>query len=183
LREVVATNFAVVSLNDLFAVGLGFDFAGAFILASGLLGASKGFAYRLTQSRNTLSWANVRAAEDRADGIAGTMLLVIGFTVQAVTYILIIGQGSARQTGGAWAYIVSAACVLITAGAAILWARRTRWRRIRRFLVELAHYDLGGTRHESPDISELITYGRILERGPFPDEDSSAYGRRVWEVA
>ncbi len=151
MSTVLATHHALVSLSDAFAVGVGFDFAGAFLLARGLLVPPADFAHRITQSSNTSSWVNVRAAEDRANGVTGVVLLAIGFGVQAIAYVLTIGYGS-RQTGGAWASIIAAACAVAAfgLGLAVPWAMRTRWWLIRRFLVELARYDMGGTRHESP---------------------------------
>jgi hypothetical protein len=65
----------------------------------------------------------------------------------------------------------------------------TRWPRIRKFLVELAHYDRNNTRHELPDLHELRTYGQILKRGPKVldeangrEEDPLEYAKRVWKV-
>jgi hypothetical protein len=141
------------------------------------------FAYRITRSFNTSSWVNVRAAEDRANGVTGVVLLAIGFGVQAIAYVLIIGYGS-RQTGGAWASMIAAACAVAAFGLGLTVPRvmGTRWWLVRRFLVELARYDMGGTRHESPDLSELMRYGKILGRDSLPDEDPSAYARRVWKL-
>jgi hypothetical protein len=174
-------NHGLVSVSDLFAIGLGFDFAGAFLLARGLLGGPADFAHRFTQARNTLSWANVRAAEDRANGVAGVAPLAIGFAIQALAYVLLIGYGSG-QTGGAWAAVIAAACALAAFGLTLVWYKAAYWRLVRKFLIELAHYDNGGNRRQSPDSAELMMYGKILGRDQLPGEDPSAYARRVWRI-
>ena len=57
-------HLSIVSIYDLFAVGLGFDFTGAILLAKGLLIRPAELMYRMVQSRNTFAKDNVRAAED-----------------------------------------------------------------------------------------------------------------------
>jgi hypothetical protein len=184
MSTLASADHALVSWSDLSAMGLGLDFAGAFLLARGLLmQRPSDFAHRLIQSRNTPSWTNVRAAEDRADGVVGVAPLVLGFALQALANILTIGQGSLRQTGGVRAYIIAIACVATAAGATLLCARPIRWRFVRRFLIELARYDdVSGARRESPNLSELMMYGQILGHGRLPGDDPSAYARRVWKV-
>jgi hypothetical protein len=181
VSTVVATNYSLLSVSDLFALGLGLDFGGALLLARGLLGGPAAFTHRLTQSRNTLSWANVRAAEDRANGVAGVIPLVIGFAIQAIAYVSVIGYGSG-QTRGAWAAVIAAACAAAGFGATLVWYKVIYRRFVRQYLVELAHYDLGGNRNPSPDLAELMTYGKILGQDQLPGEDPSAYAIRVWGI-
>jgi hypothetical protein len=60
---------ALGGYTDLFAAGLGFDIAGAYLLAQGLLTCPKSLSARLATSQHSTSWANVRAAEDYASGM------------------------------------------------------------------------------------------------------------------
>jgi len=149
---------AVAGFNDLFAVGLGCDLAGAYLLAQGLL-TSPDAEYRRTMSQNSFASWNVRAAEDRADGRAGVIGLCTGFLLQAVAYVLQIG-GVSSHTNGTGAGVVAAVCVAAGLTAVLAFARTTRWPWTRSYLVEVAHYDYQG-RQDTPDGQELYRYARI----------------------
>lgn len=67
-----------MAYTDLFAAGLGFDIAGAYLVAKGLLTPPEKFAQRLVRAGQTFAHANVRAAEDYADGRVGVAALWLG---------------------------------------------------------------------------------------------------------
>ena len=113
--------------------------------------------------------------------------LCLGFSVQAIAYVVVIGHGSAR-TGGVAAYLVAALCAIGVVGLTLALSRNLRWLRFRAFLVEVARYDGAGDRGE-PDLSELARYGRILGKGPSglnantgQVEDLQKYTKRIWKV-
>lgn len=78
-----------------------------------------------------------------------------------MAYVLQSG-GAPSSGGGAWAYVVAAGCGLVTLALTYGAAQRTRWWRIRRFLIEVARWDQDGKRHDAPDANELTQYGRLL---------------------
>ena len=173
---------AVVSPSDLFAVGIGFDFAGAIVLAQGLHVSAREFARRIKMSRNTLAWTNVFRAEDSVDAILGMIALAFGFLVQAIAYVLVIG-GSFTPTGGGLAYLVAALCAVVFGVSAYVAAKILHKPLLRRYLVEFAHYQrYPEGRSDSPDIQELADYGRVLGYEQRPEETSAMYINRVWKL-
>src|ERR1700744_3276570 len=98
---------AWISLINWQACGIGFAFGGSIVLAIGLLSGARSYALRMTRSGNTNSWQNVQAAENRADAQTGVVALVIGFGIQAITTIYIVGHASPLPSGG-WSYVVTA---------------------------------------------------------------------------
>jgi hypothetical protein len=83
---------ALLSVEDLFTAGIGFDVVGAVLLGKGLLvsstqqfrkGASGWGGYSFAQA---LSWS-----ADWVDASFGAAWLVIGFLLQAVGYALVVG--------------------------------------------------------------------------------------------
>src|SRR5436309_2458720 len=91
---------ATVAVTDLFAVGLGCEFAGAVALVRGLVTSARDFSVRFARSRNTFNWWNVQVAEGRADSLVGVGAIAVGFLVQAVAYVLQVGGWGTRPTGG-----------------------------------------------------------------------------------
>jgi hypothetical protein len=173
---------SVVAYSDVFAAGLGFDIAGAVLVAKGLITPANEYAGQVAQSRNSFAWARVRAATDYADGRAGVIALGGGFAFQALGYALSIG-GVSANTKGSTASVIA---VAFTAAAILLtWlaARRTRWPLTRTYLVELAHVDNWGNRHDAPDGQELMLYADVLRRLPENERyDLKKHCRLTWKV-
>jgi hypothetical protein len=176
-----------MSVYDLFAIGLGLDFAGAALLAKGLLSSPSDVVHRMVNTRNTFAMDIVRAAEDRADGEAGVAALCLGFLIQTIAYVVILDI-RARTAEGASASLVAGSSAVVAAALVLTIGRSFRWLRVRAFLVEVAR-DSGAGRRDQPDVHELATYGRILKRGPRilnssngQEEDLDQYAHRVWKV-
>lgn len=127
---------ALVSYYDVFPVGLGLDLAGAALLARGLFTRPRDVAKSIKESRNSLSRFNVRAAQDRADGV-GALVLFAGFAMQGLGYVLYIGGVMSKTHGSGAGWI---AVALLVVGFAVGFAARRvrRSQQIRRYLVELA---------------------------------------------
>ena len=170
--------------SDLFPAGLGFDITGAYLLAQGLITEADEYSQRFLKSRHSFARFNVRAAEDFADGKAGVLALVTGFLLQAVAYVLSVG-GAASHTRGAGAGIIAGLCTVGAIAIAYGLARATRWRWVRQWLVECAHWDeFQGGRRDVPNLQELMLYGQILDRtrpDDYADPDSGRrHALRVW---
>ena len=77
---------SVLQVTDLFAVGIGFDIAGAYLLARGLLISPHGLWVRFT-----IAGADTRfvdEAKDRVMAVVGLGALASGFVIQAFGYAL-----------------------------------------------------------------------------------------------
>jgi hypothetical protein len=145
----------------------------------------------MTRAGNSNSNVNVRTAEDRADAEFGISSLVVGFAIQAGVAVWSTGHAPASASGG-WSYLVTAGWLAVPVALVLIVARRTRWRRIRNYLIELARYaDQTGEHFDDPSIRELESYGRILEdEGRARQYDEAAedyetaedYAVRVWKV-
>jgi hypothetical protein len=175
---------SVAGYTDLFAAGPGFDITGAYLVAKGLLTPPDEFAQQFAKSGNTFAWANVRAANDHADGVAGVGALCFGFLLQAIGYVLQIG-GVSSHTDGTWASVLAVSFAAAATGLTYTLARKTRWARVRPYLVRLAHFDRWGTLQDAPNGGDLLLYSEIL--GLLPEAERYGDGatrhfQRVWHV-
>lgn len=172
-----------VSLVNWQACGIGLAFGGSIVLALGLLSGAPAFAVRMVRSRNSNAWQCVQVAENRADAQTGVLALVIGFGIQAITTVWIVGHAGPSLSGG-WSYLVTVCWVVIP--AVIVWwlDRMTQWFWVRRYLVKLAHYGNDGIYRDRPDAHDLTLYGNVIGEGRHKllDESDDDYLRRVWNV-
>lgn len=125
----------LLSLTDLFMVGLGFDIAGAVLLLRGLL-LSPGAIASLHTWYGIEVGATLERAENRVDGFYGGFGLVTGFFLQAVGYAAEL-SGAEGATGSGRlliALLLSAASAL---GVALLYFA-TRETVLKRTLVAVA---------------------------------------------
>jgi hypothetical protein len=170
-------------IQDLFVAGAGFDIAGAYFLARGLLTSPEQASQMQIQGGNSFARFTVRAAEDYADGRVGIVGLLIGFIVQASAYVL-SAPGSARLASSI-ATVVG--LVASTTGAILLVIAIGRFARPRlrnRWLLETARIDSLGFRHADPSGQELFTYGRVLNIRAYQEEfvDNASYAWRVFKT-
>lgn len=135
---------SALGTNDLFAAGIGFDIAGAYVLATGLMLEPR-LLLEQGQSRWDYNIANiVEACRDRARGEVGISALVIGFLLQLLGYLASIEnlkRGSGWQ-GELVALVLVAAAV---GGVVLLVAPRVVERETRRLLVKVAKEHTGGS--------------------------------------
>ncbi len=171
----------LLSVDDLFVVGLGLEIAGAFILGRGLLNSPQDMM-RLSGTYFTANPASqVRQAQDRVDGQFGLLALVAGFGIQAFGYALLLGIGSVPEPSLGRAFVAAALAVLSAAAVFAVWLS-TRWTLLRRGLVRVAHFDLDKGEQEAPDGRRLRSYGLLLGKPKRDDESDTDYARRVWNV-
>lgn len=87
---------------DLLAIGLGFDIAGAYILARGLFASETQIALTSAKRVGYSSVLAFRSAQDRVDGYIGLATLVLGFAIQTVGYVVVLAVGGRRAEPGFW---------------------------------------------------------------------------------
>lgn len=129
------------TLEDLFAAGLGFEIAGACLLALGLLASPRQIADAMDLWHGGNSYWGLAAIDDRINGGAGLLFLGIGFLLQAVGYAAIVARPLPEQPGG-WQEAVGALAFLalgfcLAAVSARAWRRRRRMRSV----VDVSRYD------------------------------------------
>jgi hypothetical protein len=172
----------VLSVEHLFVAGLGFDVAGAYLVSRGLLARISQIAtlgatmYALEKPRATY------AVEDRIRGTVGLVALVLGFSLQAIGYILYLG-GDKVEFGTEPSIL--AACLGIGIAVAVPLGERLarpRWRD--RLLVQVARFDWEGGKElrERPVDHVLRAFGEQTDRAKMPDESDVEYCARVFRV-
>ncbi len=173
------------SIDDLFLAGIGLDVAGAYLLGRGLLTEPATILRKATPYWNFSAPVALAQAEDRVDAIAGIVVLLVGFGLQALAYTVSIGFGLGPGRGWERAVTALSASVIVGAtGLALAYA--TRWRRLRRFLIELARYGKTGHRHRNPSAARLQTFGFELGKSALEKEvlpgGPRLYAARVFGV-
>jgi hypothetical protein len=173
----------MLSVEHLFLGGLGFDIAGAYLVSRGLLQPLPQLA---TQGG---TWYSVEqpqapyAVEDRIRGTVGLVSLVVGFTLQAVGYGLVLAKSEIEY--GTTAAIVGllialAVAVIVPVGERLV---RPAWRD--RILVKLARFDFdtgGQDLRLRPVAHVLRAFGTATGRPKCDEEDDVCYCLRVFEV-
>lgn len=172
-------------ISDLFALGLGCDFVGAYLLGRGLLVSPGTIVGRSTPQYDFQVKLALGQAEDRVDAMAGIASLLAGFAIQAAGYALELARSSAVGTA-ADAGLLAGIAIVVAAGLLLVWERALRWPTLRRALIELSRWD-SGTRHDLPSASRLQDFGMALGIGGSAREvmpgGPPLYARRVFGVA
>jgi hypothetical protein len=126
------------------------------------------------------------AAEDRVDAWFGVGVLIVGYFLQAVGYVLELAADNDVRNSGARA-VTAALLLVVTILAAWLAWRWTRSRRLRKVLIEMAHWRAPNVR-QPPDRDPLPNAERLAAwaeyRGKARDdaEDDRSYVKRVFRV-
>lgn len=120
-------------------------------------------------AQHQLKPIQVRAATDLVDGGVGLFSLLVGFMLQAIGYIVLLGRDEPGSLGLDGAIVGG---LLLVVGVAIPWLL---WWLVRRrllvwYLRELAHYDDRGDRRDHPSMDGLVAYGEIVGEERRPDE-------------
>jgi len=101
---------SVLTVQDLFAIGLGLDLAGGYLVARGLLASDEDMA-----TRNTFygmgAQATVSRASDRVDATFGLAYLGSGFGLQIIGYVAEEAGVPSDRTGAARAVFFAALTV------------------------------------------------------------------------
>jgi hypothetical protein len=135
------------------------------------------------QGRNSFARFDARLGEDYADGLLGGLSLFVGFSLQAIGYVLVAHGGSeaARSPGG---YLVLVGSGVAAFGLTWFAAGKLRPRIRNQWLIEYARFDDYGYRHELPNGRVLFMLGRVLDSPPLMSEVSGGaeYARRVFNA-
>lgn len=118
----------ILSLEDFFGAGIGFDLAGACLVALGLLSTPRQIADSMDLFREGNAYQALAALDDRINGESGLCFLAAGFLLQAIGYVDTTGR-SGVANGGGWAAVGVALWIVIAFAAAAVGARFWRhWR-------------------------------------------------------
>jgi hypothetical protein len=171
---------AAFHVTDLFAVGIGFDIAGAYLLARGLLLTPYGLWVRFT-----LAGAGTRfvdEARDRAMAVVGLAALVFGFMIQALGYALSLAVEPPAGKSVTSA-LVAVGLATLAALAIVSGERITRRRRLRSLFVAIARADTTGDGPAgAPTVRILVTGAPEIGVDRETDESDEAYARRAFGV-
>jgi len=171
-------------IEDLFAVGLGFDVAGAYLLARGLLATPIQIVTRARSHWDISPVLLVTQARDRVDGLVGLVALVVGFTLQALAYALTLG-GLGGGEGDTRRGLVALALSIAAAGLVFIVWKLLGWKLLRKTLIDVAcvnYYKKPTEVRSKPYGGTLVMLGEELGHRFAEDESSPAYVRRVWGV-
>jgi hypothetical protein len=165
--------------EDLFAVGIGFDIAGAVLVAWGLLAGPRKMALRAGSYYGSNPNAAVGLIEDRVRGDVGVVALVLGFSLQAAAYAVTVAAG--HLTPGTLGGIIASAAV--PAALILLGERWTHDRRARRLMVRVARYDSKRNEMDAePSASALAGIGKAYGLDRRGGESDADYIRRHFGV-
>jgi hypothetical protein len=178
----------LLSLTDLFLIGLALDLVGAVALARGLLASPQLIVLR---SRYGAILVDVpintpqviAEVEDRLAARAGIVSLALGFGLQAVGYLLSVA-GVESATSGTRAVVAAGLAGLAAAGAVGL-IRRTRPALLRRGLVAVAlETERYWREHRSPATGYFLLEqaAEQLNCASEGAEDGPSHVRRVFTI-
>jgi len=169
----------VLASEDLFLVGLGFDIAGALVLARGVLMRLPAIS-RLGARKAVVPLDHAAALlRSRAEAEVGVVLLCGGFAVQAVGYGLTLSLGASSPS--VLKALVGVALGLASLGAGLGLAKLTIKRRLKRLALRFAQTDpTTGIAAGAPSATQLGFFGKALGYEPSADETSDDYALRVF---
>lgn len=169
-----------LALQDFFAIGLGLDLAGGYLVARGLLTSDADMA----TARTFAGWGaqmTVMRARDRIDATFGLLYLGFGFLLQIVGYAAQLARPhTVRPSRGA-----AVGFLLLTAAAlalALLAHSRAAPGRVRALALRVTLLDGNALPRELPAARELLDLGVELGDDAREGESYGAYARRVWGI-
>jgi hypothetical protein len=173
----------IVSVEDLFVAGLGFDIAGAYLVSRGLLAPGPKIAQKATTYWGGSPHTMVAAAEDRVAGVFGLCSLVFGFALQGTAYFLVIAGASIGDHGIAQA-TVAATLAWLPVMLVLVSERLARPELARRTVVEAAKWDPNARKTRALPKGDLLYLIGLQAWGitRIEGEDDAAYAKRVWKV-
>lgn len=170
------------SVEDIFAAGLGFDIAGAILLAKGLLVSPQELKLRSVTYVGHNPPAIAGLVSDWVDGLFGIIGLSLGFALQIVGYSVVVVAGAGETRGAAGAAAAVYLAVLAACALGVAWAI-SRPHLVRARVVDVAFADdpdLG-----RPDFGLLITMAPYVtdESERLVDERDDDYLLRIYGAA
>jgi hypothetical protein len=170
-------------IQQLFAVGIGFDIAGATLLARGLLASPHEIAIRSGTYMGYNASVSVGAARDRIDALVGLVALGVGFTLQAAGYLIELDRHVQTSPTGSKALVGVLAALAAIAVVAVTWLT-VRGRLVKNVLIRVARYAYGAADPlELPHGGMLENFGLALDEPRRETEPAVAYLRRVYGIS
>jgi hypothetical protein len=172
----------VFGLEDLFVVGLGFDIAGAWLVARGLIASPSELALRTASLWNGNPVTTASQIKDRMSGQLGLASLVLGFSLQGVGYAVLVGSSGDLSRGNVGGVVIAA---LVPVALVFALDHVTYRRRLTRAIIEVARYDINERRtRELPGVQTLLNLALAFpdiypDRG---DQDGDEYLREQMGV-
>ena len=178
---------SVFALEDLFTVGLGFDIAGAYLLAKGLLATPSEIAKQRTFGYYSYNAPDtVAAARDRVDGSIGMRALLLGFLLQAVGYAIGLATASNDEDGSLLRALVGIILCGLAIAAVLVYWRLRRPKAVKSLLVDVSCCDPAEPAMLKPSVQLLVAFGKelgyTLQPGEATPEGQSRYTLRVFGV-
>jgi hypothetical protein len=174
--------FEFVSYEDIWVAGIGFDIAGAVLLAKGLL-LSPGKILGLSATYAGFNPHEIVArAEDRASTLVGVAALVTGFLLQLTGYLIDLAARSTPPASFTRAAVALTIALIAIVVAVSVYSLTRPWL-LRRLLLRIAAHHGLPDRQEHPYGMYLLHFGPLIgEPGPLGHESQAEYAKRVWKV-
>jgi len=174
---------SLISLSDLFVVGIGLDIAGAFLLTKGLLLGDEQILGKAGAYYGANPHQVVASVDDRIAGVVGVTALVLGFVFQLAGYFANSSISSSATSTSLGRGIVTVAIAVAAIAVVAIAHRIVRPHLRRRQLVSLAKYDTQARRADRPFGFNLVAYGQAAGLGePNNGESQAEYALRIWNV-
>jgi hypothetical protein len=169
-------------IDQLFTVGIGFDLAGAYLLARGLFASPRDIARRTGSYYGYNAAATTSEVADKVAASTGLASLGVGFTLQAVGYVAKLDHSFANNRSATKAVVGFVGAILAIVLVVLVW-RLTRDAVARRLLVEVARYPLDqDERLGLPLGQRLEVFAETIGQPRRDGEDNAGYLRRVFGV-
>jgi hypothetical protein len=185
LQSPSTLTIAVVVLEDLLAVGIGLDIAGAGLLGYGLISPAREIASRSTSRIEYSAVLAVSQAKDKADAIVGLTLLISGFALQATAYELSLESRPEHSSGLPWAFLPFALAITTSCLAVAAWRYVFRWPILRRVLIDVSKINYLARPPQTMDRPYallLVWFAEELGLERRQGESPNAFARRVFRI-
>ena len=169
------------AVEDLFAVGLGLDIAGGYLVARGLLTDDADLATVRTFA-GMGAQSTVARVQDRVDASFGLLYLGAGFALQAAGYAA-SEAGAGSGSPGLEPFVVFVALAALAVVVALTLHRRLSPRRVRALALKVTLLDGYGLPVDTPEGRDLLDLGVEFGDDARDDETYGDYAKRVWDIA
>jgi hypothetical protein len=170
-----------LQLQDLYTAGIGFDLAGAVLLARGLINRPAELTRLAGSFWGSNAYQAISVARNRLDAVAGVVALGAGFTLQAAGYVASLARQHREHTG------TRDAAIAIGLGffaliAALIAGTAYRRRGLLPLLIEMSRYTMDERRMDFPRAQLLPGWLVALGNARIEGENDLTYVRRVAKV-
>jgi hypothetical protein len=165
----------------LWTAGLGCDLGGAFLLARGLINKPAELTRLAGSFWDSNRYVALSVARNRLDAISGVTGLLVGFSLQAIAYIVTIASPHPLHTGRN-AALVATGFAVVTFLVTVAVGNVIRRVRLMPLLIEMSHWTMDDRRMPFPRAALLPGWLEALGKERRPGEDDLAFSRRIAKV-